>query len=147
MNEARLMGRLGQDPEFKFTPAGNAVCNFSVATVKKWKGKDGTKQEKTEWHRCVAWNKTAEVINEYFSKGDGILVKGELETRKWQDKTEVTHYTTEIIVNGFEFPVGSRTDRPTNTELKKEAGTLNESLKKDYGVEVDTKFTASDIPF
>ncbi len=150
MNEVRIMGRLGKDPELKELSNGNKVCNFSVATSKKWTDKKtGEKKEKTEWHNCVAWQKPAELIAEYFSKGDGILVMGELETRNWQDDNNVKRYATEVLVSGFEFLPGSRTDRPTNTQLKNESqktNTLAEALDAARN-EFSDGLSVDDLPF
>ncbi len=98
VNKVILLGNLGRDPEIRYTQNGQAVANFSMATTKKWKDKDGEKQERTEWHRCVAWGRLAEVIGEYVKKGSPLYVEGELQTRKWTDKEGVEKYTTEIVV-------------------------------------------------
>jgi single-strand DNA-binding protein len=106
MNLWIISGRLGQDPEVKYTPSGQAVVNFSVATSRSWKDKDtGEKVEKTEWTPVVFWGRRAEVIGEYFSKGDGITVRGRAETRSWEGKDDgIKRYKTELVVLiGIEF--------------------------------------------
>lgn len=102
INEARILGRLGADPEIRYTNTGTAVASFNVATTERWKGQDGL-QDKTEWHKCTAWGKTGELISEHFSKGMRIYCQGRIETRKWQDQQNNDRYTTEIIVKEFKF--------------------------------------------
>lgn len=103
LNHVQLIGFLGGDPEVKYTQSGTAVANLSLATTERWTSKEGEKQEKTEWHRLVAWRKTAEVMGEYLRKGSMIYVQGRLETRKWQDQSGQDRYTTEIVVDRFQF--------------------------------------------
>ena len=103
MNSWSVMGRLGKDPDVKYTPSGSAVTNFSVATSEKWTDKaTGEKKERTEWTPVVFWGKQAEVIAEYFSKGKMILVKGKAQTRSWE-KDGVTFYKTELVGREFWF--------------------------------------------
>ena len=103
LNKALLMGRLGKDPEIKYTPSGKAVANFSLATNEAWKGKDGNNQEINDWHNIVLWGRLAELAGEYLAKGSKVYVEGKIRTRMWKDKNEVTHYTTEIIGDRIEF--------------------------------------------
>jgi len=110
MNRATIIGRLGSDPELRYTDNGSAVAKFNIATSEKWKGKDGEKKEKTEWHRIVCWQKLAELCGEYLSKGDQCCVTGRIETRKWQGKDGADKYTTEIIAKDVEF-LGSKKDK------------------------------------
>lgn len=116
MNLCILKGRLGADPETKTINSGSTITTFSLATSKKWTSKSGEKQEKTNWHRCKAWNKTGEVIEKYFSKGSEIIVTGEIEYGKYDGNDGVTRYTTDIIVNSFEFTSGSGSN--TNSPAK-----------------------------
>ena len=103
MNKVIIMGNLGQDPETRFMPSGTACCNISVATSRKWKDKDtGEQQEETSWHRCVAFGKTAEIIQEHFTKGRKILIEGRLKYGKYE-KDGITRYTTDIVIDRFEF--------------------------------------------
>ena len=99
INKVMLIGRLGQDPELKYTPSGSAVCNFSLATSESWTDKSGQKQEKTEWHRVVLFQKLAEIVGEYCRKGSQIYIEGKLQTRKWTDQQGQEKYTTEIVCN------------------------------------------------
>lgn len=116
VNKVIVMGRLGKDPELKATPSGASVCNFSVATSEAWKDKQGVKQEKTEWHNIVTWNKTAENCNKFLSKGSQVYIEGKIETRKWQDKEGKDRYMTEIKAMTVQF-IGSKSSdqAPTNT--------------------------------
>lgn len=103
LNKATLIGNVGQDPEIRSTQNGGRVATFSVATTRTWNGAGGDRQEKTEWHRCVAWNMgkgqgLADIIEKYVKKGDKIYVEGRIEYRQWQDKDNQTRYTTEINV-------------------------------------------------
>jgi len=101
INKVFLIGRLGKDPELKYTPGGKAVCNFSLATSEKWKDQSGEWQEKTEWHRCQAWGKIAENAAKWLNKGKLAYVEGKLQTRSWE-KDGQTHYTTEIVVREWQ---------------------------------------------
>lgn len=104
INKVIIVGRLGQDPEVRYTPDGTAVANFSVATSTEWKDKStGEKKEKTEWHRCVAWRRLGEICGEYLSKGRQVYIEGRIETRDWEDKDGVKRYTTEIIASQMQM--------------------------------------------
>lgn len=96
LNKAMLIGNVGQDPEIRTIPSGARVAQFSVATSRRWNDKSGQQQEKTEWHRIVAWERLVEIIERYVKKGDRIYVEGEIEYRQYQDKDNVTKYATEI---------------------------------------------------
>ena len=93
VNKVIILGRLGQDPELKYTAGGSAVCNFSLATSESWTDRNGQKQEKTEWHRVVVWGKLAELCNQYLSKGRQAYVEGKLATRSWEDQNGQKRYT------------------------------------------------------
>lgn len=99
LNKVLLIGNLGRDPELRYMPNGEAVCNFSIATTESWKAKDGSKQDKTEWHNIVMYRKLAEVAGEYLKKGSSVYLEGKLQTRKWQDKSGQDRYTTEILAD------------------------------------------------
>ena len=110
VNKVILLGRVGNDPEVKFMPSGNAVVNLSIATNRKFKNQDsGSYEDKTEWHRVVFFNKPAETIGQYVKKGQQLYVEGRLQTRKWQDKDGIEKYSTDIISDNFTF-VGSKSD-------------------------------------
>ena len=96
VNKAILVGNLGRDVELRYTPGGAAVANFSIATTRAWNDRSGQRQEETEWHRVVAWDKQAETANKYLRKGRQVYVEGRLQTRKWDDRDGNTRYTTEV---------------------------------------------------
>jgi single-strand DNA-binding protein len=104
LNKVTLIGNLGNDPEIRTTSGGNKVANFSVATSRQWNSASGEKQEKTEWHKCIAWNQgsrgtgLADIIEKYVKKGDKIFVEGRIEYRQYEDKEKQTRYVTEINV-------------------------------------------------
>ena len=103
INKALIIGRLGRDPEVKYTPSGVAVCNFSVATSETWKDKQtGERKEKTEWHRISCYRKLAEICGQYLKKGREAYIEGKLQTREWE-QDGVKRYTTEIIANTVQF--------------------------------------------
>ena len=107
LNKVMLIGNLGRDPEIRYSQQGLAVVNFSVATTDYWTDKNtGDRQEKTEWHRIVAFGKQAETLEKYLSKGSSVFIEGRLQTRSWEKEGQ-THYTTEIVVLSFQF-VGKR---------------------------------------
>ena len=98
VNKVIIIGNLGRDPEVRYTPSGAAVCNVSVATTRNWKNREsGEKQEETEWHSVVLYDRQAEVAGEYLKKGRAVYIEGRLKTRKWQDKDGNDRYSTEII--------------------------------------------------
>lgn len=96
VNKVILIGNLGKDPEVRYTADGKAVCNLGLATTRNWKGKDGDRQEETEWHRVVLFDRLAEIAGEYLKKGRPVYIEGRLRTRKWADKDGTEKYTTEI---------------------------------------------------
>ena len=111
VNKVIIIGNLGKDPEVRYTPNGNAVCNLRIATTRTWKSKDsGEKMEETEWHSVVLYDRQAEIAGEYLKKGAQIYVEGRLQTRKWQDKEGKDRYTTEIVANEMQM-LGSREGR------------------------------------
>lgn len=98
INRVIIIGRMGNDPELRWLPNGDAVANISLATSETWKDQQGQKQERVEWHRCVAYRKVAEIIGEYLKKGANIYIEGKLRTREWVDQQGQKKYTTEIII-------------------------------------------------
>jgi single-strand DNA-binding protein len=99
INKVILIGRLGKDPEMRFTPSGKAVTNFTLATNENWTDQSGEKQERTEWHRIVTWGKLAENSAKLLAKGKQVYVEGRIQTRSWDDKDGNKRYTTEIVAN------------------------------------------------
>jgi single-strand DNA-binding protein len=112
VNKAILVGNLGSDPEMRYTPSGQGVCEFRVATNESWNDKNGQRQERTEWHRIVVWGKRAEVCSKYLSKGRSVYVEGRIQTRTYDDKEGNKRYITEIVAQDVQFlGGGGREDR------------------------------------
>lgn len=104
VNKVIVLGNLGRDPEVRYTPNGNAVCNLRIATTRNWKSKDsGEKMEETEWHSVVLYDRQAEIAGEYLKKGRPVYIEGRLKTRKWTDKEGVERYTTEIVADSMQL--------------------------------------------
>lgn len=148
VNKVIILGRLGQDPELKYTPSGAAVCNFSLATSESWTDKNsGQKNEKTEWHRIVVWGKLAELCNQYLSKGRQAFVEGKLQTRSWDDKDGNKRYTTEISATTVQF-IGAAQGTNMNAGAN---NTMNQAPtnepSNDYNISTDASFASDDIPF
>lgn len=108
VNKVILIGNLGKDPEVRYTPSGAAVCNLRLATTRQWKNRDsGERQEETEWHSVVLYDRQAEIAGEYLKKGRPVYIEGRLKTRKWQDKDGNDRYTTEVVAETMQL-LGSR---------------------------------------
>ena len=103
LNSVHIIGRLGKDPELKYSQSGTAICNFSVATDESYQDRDGNKVERTEWHRIVAYQRLAETCGQYLQKGRLVYVEGKLQTRKWQDQNGQDRYTTEVVAQRVQF--------------------------------------------
>ncbi|WP_316348496.1 single-stranded DNA-binding protein [Desulfuromonas acetoxidans] len=121
INKVILVGNLGADPELRYTPAGAAVVNFSLATSETYKDRDGNRQTKTEWHNIVAWRQLAEICGKYLHRGKQVYIEGSLQTRKWQDRDGNDRYTTEILANkmqklGRTDDGGNRQQAPTQQQ-------------------------------
>ena len=114
INKVLLIGRCGKDPEVRFLPSGMPVANFSLATSESRKDKEsGEKTEKTEWHRCAAFGKTAEIIQQYVKKGSLLYVDGKLSTSQYE-KDGQTHYATQVVVNNMQMLGGKPGDKPSD---------------------------------
>ncbi len=103
VNRVILIGRLGRDPEMRYTSSGTPVANFSMATDEVWKDQNGERQTKTEWHNIVVWNKLAETCNTYLKKGKLVFIEGRLQTREWDDKDGNKRRTTEIVASNMQM--------------------------------------------
>lgn len=136
VNRVILVGRLGKDPELKYTPSGSPVCTLTVATSESWTDKSsGQKQEKTEWHRVVLWGRQAENCNKFLKKGSLVYLEGKIQTRSWEDKDGNKKYSTEINANTVNF-------------LSKSSGSSydnEESPNEDISTHDD--YANDDIPF
>lgn len=118
VNRIMLLGRLGRDPELRYTSEGAPVVSLSVATDEQWKDKNGEKQQKTEWHRVVAWNKLAELCAEYLAKGRQVYVEGKLQTRQWEDKEGNKKITTEIVASSVVFLGGGNGETKSTSDTE-----------------------------
>ena len=98
LNKVMLIGRLGRDIDLRYTKDGNPIARFSIATNEYWTGRDGEKQEHTEWHTIVAWNRLAETCSKLLKKGSQVFIEGRLQTRSWEDQDGNRRYTTEVVV-------------------------------------------------
>jgi single-strand DNA-binding protein len=108
VNKVILVGNLGRDPELRYTPSGQPVANFSIATSESWNKKDGSgREERTEWHRIVAWGRTAELCAQYLAKGRTVYIEGRLQTREWENKEGQKQRTTEVVAQTVQFLGGS----------------------------------------
>jgi len=148
LNKVMLIGRLGRDPEMRYTNSGSAVANFSIATTDTWKDKQGQKQERTEWHNLVAWGRLADFCQNYLKKGKLIYVEGRLQTRDWTDNQNVKHYRTEIVANTINFmeKLGDSSGAPQGQ------GSYQSPPQQDRGPDgppppPDSAYLEDDIPF
>jgi single-strand DNA-binding protein len=139
VNKVILLGRLGADPQLRYTPSGRAVVNFSIATNQVWKDQEGKQQEKTEWHRVVAWAKLAEIIGEWLKKGSNCYIEGRLQTRSYEDTSGVKKYITEVVATDLEM-IGGGAKKDTS-----ESGP--EAPPPEEGIPPAEANAGSDLPF
>ncbi len=159
INKVILIGNLGQNPEIRHSPSGQAICNMNIATNEAWTDKNGQKQEKTEWHRIVVFGKLAELCSQYLSKGRQAYIEGKLQTRSWQDKEGQTRYTTEVVAQTIQFLGGagasagtgaSRSNGPSQeygAGASSNAGTANGANFPENNFPSEPSFTEEDVPF
>ena len=114
INKVMLIGRLGADPQLRYTPSGRASATFNLATNATWKDQDGQRQERTDWHRIVAWGKLAEIMGEWLKKGSMVYLEGRLQTRSYDDANSVKKYVTEVVVNDMEMLGGGSSNNDSN---------------------------------
>ncbi len=144
VNKVIIIGRLGADPEVKAVGQGSTVTRLNIATSENWVGKDGQKQERTEWHRVVVWGKLAEICGKHLSKGRQVYVEGRLQTRSWEDQQGQKKYTTEIVANTVQFLGSAGNER--SADNTKSASNGEDLGFQDFGPE--PSFSSSDdIPF
>ncbi len=142
VNKVLLIGRLGNNPEIRYTNTGTAVANFNLATSENWNDKNGQRQERTEWHRVVVWGKLAELCEKYLSKGRQCFVEGRLQTRSWDDKDGNKRYTTEIVASTIQF-LGT-----AGAQTSAGASAMDSSPEMaDNGPTLESSFTEDEIPF
>ena len=150
LNKVTLIGRLGQDPEIRYTQSGNAVANATMATNDYWTDKQGEKQERTEWHSLVFWGKLADLAQSYLKKGSQVYVEGRLQTRDWEDQQGQKHFKTEVVATTIQFldsrisDIDSAQDT-TSPKSSSEFSTNADSNSPDSNQEDD--YIKDDIPF
>jgi single-strand DNA-binding protein len=137
VNKAILIGRLGKDPELRYTPGGKAVASFSLATSEIWTGTDGQRNESTTWHNIVVWDKTAELAKEYLKKGREVYIEGRISNRSYDDKDGNKRYVSEIVAQTVRFLGSKPTGEPS--EIMPESGDM--PAPKGSGADDD------DLPF
>tara|TARA_B100000745_G_scaffold272689_1_gene200717 strand:+ start:137 stop:640 length:504 start_codon:yes stop_codon:yes gene_type:complete len=164
LNKVMLIGNLGKDPEIRYTQAGSAVANFSLATTDRWTDKQGNRQEKTEWHDIVVFDRLADLAQNYLNKGKSIYVEGRLQTRSWEDQQGQKRYRTEVVANVIQFLDSKTSDgdsggsrggqaRSANQQNPGTQGAAGESGRDDQGGNAvqesrpDDDFIKDDIPF
>ncbi|HMD42503.1 MAG TPA: single-stranded DNA-binding protein [Candidatus Acidoferrum sp.] len=153
VNKVILVGRLGKDPETKFTTGGQALATFTMATDSSYKDRNGERQKKTEWHRIKIWGKLAEIVQQYLKKGSLVFIEGRIETREWQDKEGQKRYTTEIVANemrmlggrgeGMAAGAGAGAGASRSDEFDQGVGHADEPMGGSSGPEISDE----DIPF
>ena len=135
VNKVILVGHIGNKPEGRYTPSGTSTASFSLATNESWIDNEKEKQERTEWHNIVAWNKLADFATEYLQKGQLVYIEGKLQTRTYKDKDDVQHWKTEVISNVI-------TPLEWKTTAKKENGSTKNTAEK-----VSEPAGEEDLPF
>ena len=144
LNKAMIIGRLGKDPEIRYTTGGLAIANFSIATSEEWKDKESNeKKERTEWHRIVAFGKLGEICGEYLSKGKQVYIEGRIQTRSWDDKDGNRKYTTEIVASDVQFL--ERKD--SGDSSKKARHHDDDTMDRDIPGPIHRDVKDDDIPF
>ena len=157
LNKVMLIGRLGQDPEIRYTQSGSAVANATIATNDYWTNKQGEKQERAEWHSLVLWDRLADMAQSYLKKGSQVYVEGRLQTRNWEDQQGQKHYKTEVVVTTMQFldtkssedgapPVDGSSDYSVNSATPQASSSSADSANGQKAPQ-DEEFIKDDIPF
>lgn len=158
VNKVILLGNLGKDPELRYTPSGQAVARFSLATSDRWRDKNsGEWQDRTEWHNVVCWAKLAETVGQYLTKGSSVYIEGRLQTRSWDDKEGKKHYSTEVIANemvmvggrnsGAGASAGASAPRPAAAQSSAAPAFDDYGQDSGFSPSSGTEITDDDIPF
>ena len=145
VNRAILVGRLGRDPETRYTSGGQAVCNFTLATDETYRDRNGERQKRTEWHRIVVWGKQAEIAQQYLRKGSLVFIEGRIQSRQWDDREGQKRTTVEIVANNFRM-LGGRGESGTGsgaTEPEPQAAAAAAGAEEMPSTEISDE----DIPF
>lgn len=130
LNKVMIIGRLGRDPEMRYTPSGRPVTTFSVATSRSWSTVDGERHQETEWFNVVAWGNLAEICKQYLTKGQQVYIEGRLQTRKWEDKEGNKHNSVEVVANEM-MMLGDRRESSSNNYQVPEDDEAQEVLSSD----------------
>ncbi len=155
VNKVILVGRLGRDPETRYTSGGQAVANFSVATDESYKDRNGERQKRTEWHKIVVWGKQAEIAQQYLKKGSLVFIEGRIQSREWQDKEGQKRTSFEIVANNFRM-LGGRGDGMAAGASASGGGSQvraggddvgHEAPAEDFGPSSGPEISDEDIPF
>lgn len=151
VNKVILVGRLGRDPETRFTGGGQAVANFSIATDESYKDRAGERQKRTEWHKIVVWGKQAEIAQQYLKKGSLVFIEGRIQSREWQDKEGQKRTRFEIVANNFRM-LGGRAEGAAAGMSSGGGGAVshsadNEPMPMEDSSGPDTQISDEDIPF
>lgn len=145
-NKITIVGNLGRDPELRYTPQGNAVCNFSVATNEKKRDKAGDLQDVTTWFRITLWGKQAENASKYLTKGSPVYVEGRLRVEEWTDRDGGQRYTLEVQATDMQFISGGRTDDYAS-DASSQSDYSDDSASSSSGFASQSAATDDDIPF
>ena len=150
VNKVILVGRLGRDPETRYTGGGQAVANFSLATDESYRDKNGERQKRTEWHKIVVWGKQAEIAQQYLKKGSLVFIEGRIQSREWQDKEGQKRTSFEIVANNFRM-LGGRGDGAAGSGGSFSGGSRSEDREQaghadDFGG-AGPEISDEDIPF
>ncbi len=145
LNKVMLIGNLTKDPEAKTLPSGQSLSNFSLATNRTWKDKDGSKKEQAEFHNIIAWGKLAEICNQYLKKGSKVYIEGRLQTRSWDDQNGVKKYRTEIIAENLSMLSSRGASSTSDSGLSKQQQSTEDELPIIQADEEEINI--EDIPF
>ncbi len=152
LNKVMMIGRLGQDPEIRYTQSGSAVANFSIATNEYWTDKQGEKRERTDWHNVVAWSKQADLVQSYLKKGSQVYIEGKIQNSDWEDQEGKKHYKTEIVVTNIQFldskfPEKDNQNDFSTTPIKTKNSSEAIDFEKSNSNHEEEDYIKDDIPF
>jgi len=148
VNKVILIGNLGDEPELRYTGAGDAVCNMSLATNESYTDSDGNEVQKTEWHDVVAWGRLGEVCNEYLDKGSQVYFEGKLQSRSWEDDDGNTRYSTEVKAQEMMFLDGNRNEAPGGDGAMRQSDPAPEPTSQERTSDRQENFEPDDdLPF
>jgi len=146
VNKVILVGRLGRDPETRYTSGGQAVANFSVATDESYKDRNGERQKRTEWHKIVVWGKQAEIAQQYLKKGSLVFIEGRIQSREWQDKEGQKRTSFEIVANNFRMLGGRGEGMAAGAGAGASSGAAARSDESDHGAGPEDSFGSAPAP-